>query len=1505
MCADFMPQMPDSKVDATDDPTDDRPADNAGAAEPAESAEPSKAAQRPGRLLRLPARWLGRTGLKTLRWLGWSLLGLALVAAVAWAFLLIQILPRVGEWRDELAQQATQAMGTPVRIGEVVGRAEGIWPVLSLREVQILDGQGRTALRLPEVEARLALATLAPTALLDRELRLDRLVIVAPELDVRRDRAGVLHVAGLSLPSLPRGAATSGEGSAAGDWVLSQSRIQIRQGTVRWSDEYLGAPTLALQQVELTLKNRPSWRGRVHELSLSATPPTEFGRRFRVDAHMSQPIWLVGQGDAARLPNGVPLQQAGWTPRLAIETTRPADWRTWSGEVKARFEHVDVRRLRQHVRLPVEVASGQGAVSAALDLSRGRIGRVALQADVRDVQVRLAPELPPLVFKRLSGEVEVGNDDQTASLAYRDLAFTLADGLSWPASSGRLAWQHAPWPRGWPASGWGDNQGGEAQADRLDLAQLALLADRLPLAARTRDALSDLAPRGVIEALSWRWEGSASDPLRYQLKARVRSLGLSESREAGQGRPGLAGADVTVQATETGGSAELAVREGWLGFPGVFEEPRIALDSLSASVRWTVQPPAQPGKPSRWQVEVRQARFANAEAAGQLEGTWRTGDTVADRLPGHLALRGSLSRAQATAVWRYLPLTVGDDARQYVRHAIRGGIGQDVAFEVNGQLDGFPFPNDQGGRFRVRVPIREASLDYAPAAITGDAPGVRWTPFTDMAGELAFEGQAMVIRQARGRLGDIGQGSFVLSNVEGRIDDLAADDPVLRIGGQGEGPLHDALTFLAASPLSTHLGAVLTKAQGQGHSALRIDLAIPLNRSIDTQLKGEVTLKEKDRAGIRLGALSPMLTQVRGRIAFSESQLQVQARAKVWGQEMVVEGQRGTDGALKFTAHGQVSADALRQAEEYPFLMRLAPRLSGDTPVSVLVSMAARNGPDAPPALPEVVVTSQLRGIASSLPAPLNKAANQPWPLKVSYRIEDEAGHHDALQVDLGNPAQAQMTSASMPWLRVDLRRDVRGEWARVQRGVMQLSLPAQGPAASPMPLPAKGVVALVNTPSIDLKAWQGVLEAMTAPVNAGGSASPARPSTAESQAADESLIPETIQVQTAAVNWQQRTLRNVSATVEHPAPHVWKVQLDSTQAAGQIDWLPDRIPAAASGSQGRVVARLSRLLVPEAEAQAIADQAADRLVANEPTAGLPALDIVIDQFQWKGLDIGRFEVEAVNRLIPVAGGPSLPEWRVTRMKVANADAELDAVGNWTALGAQNTVRRPGDGRLRPRSAFSFTLDLRNSGALMSRFGRPPAIKGGKGKLTGQVSWLGSPLELDVPSLSGDLKVALSEGQFLKADAGMARLLSVLSLQALPRRFLLDFRDIFQQGFAFDSVDGDIKVSQGQATTRNLRMRGVQAVVLIEGQADLLRETQDLTVYVVPEINAGTASLAYAAINPVIGLGTFVAQMLLRKQVSEAATTVFRIGGTWADPVVEKGLPPRVDSGPQGGNAAK
>ena len=104
----------------------------------------------------------------------------------------------------------------------------------------------------------------------------------------------------------------------------------------------------------------------------------------------------------------------------------------------------------------------------------------------------------------------------------------------------------------------------------------------------------------------------------------------------------------------------------------------------------------------------------------------------------------------------------------------------------------------------------------------------------------------------------------------------------------------------------------------------------------------------------------------------------------------------------------------------------------------------------------------------------------------------------------------------------------------------------------------------------------------------------------------------------------------------------------------------------------------------------------------------------------------------------------------------------------------------------------------------------------------------------------------------------------MLSLQSPPRRLSLDFRDVFSEGFAFDFVRGDMLIDQGVASTNNLQMKGVNAAVLMEGKADIEKETQDLRVVVVPEINAMTASLVATAINPVVGLGSFLAQVFLR-----------------------------------------
>src|SRR5256885_578045 len=127
--------------------------------------------------------------------------------------------------------------------------------------------------------------------------------------------------------------------------------------------------------------------------------------------------------------------------------------------------------------------------------------------------------------------------------------------------------------------------------------------------------------------------------------------------------------------------------------------------------------------------------------------------------------------------------------------------------------------------------------------------------------------------------------------------------------------------------------------------------------------------------------------------------------------------------------------------------------------------------------------------------------------------------------------------------------------------------------------------------------------------------------------------------------------------------------------------------------------------------------------------------------------------------------------------------ATLTASGQWRL--PQGQSEHPG------RSQLQFQLDLRDVGKLLTRFDMPGVVGNGKGVLQGSAGWTGSPITPDFRSLSGSMHLDVQTGQFLKAEPGLAKLLSVLSLQALPRRLTLDFRDVFSNGFAFDFMRGD------------------------------------------------------------------------------------------------------------------
>lgn len=1327
-------------------------------------------------------RWL--SGLAALLW--WSSITLAGLLALAWIAIYGLIVPRIGELRPQLENRLGAALGVPLRIGSIQARVDGLMPTFEMTQVRLLDSQGRDALVLKTVTA-----AVSPKSLFD--FGFEQLLIEQPELAIRRNNQGRITVAGLDMSG------GVSDTTVAADWLFSQGEIVIRSGTLQWSDELRGTPPLVLSQVDLYMRNS----GRKHQMRIDATPPSSWGDRFNLSGDFRGPLF----------------------------SQHPGDWRTWQGQLHADLPRVDVRQLRQYAQLGVEVDQGLGRLRGWLTLDQGELREATADVALANVDVRLRSDLQPLAMNTLSGRFGLSMSAGNLSVRTEQLAFDLRDGMRWPGGNVSLALKHRDDPA---------KAVGEFTADKLDLAALALISDRLPLDAAVHAWLRALQPQGLLPNLQAKWQGVLSQPQQYEVQGVAQGIALQASTSGQTStssvawHPGLRNAQMEFKFNEKAGKAMVRIDRGSISLPGVFEESTVLMDEFSTELVWQIAG-------DEWKLQLPQLKLANADA--QIEGSarWHTADpsksSAKSRFPGVLDLHGKITRADGTRVHRYLPKFIAPQARQYVRDAIVQGKISQGTFKIKGDLYDLPFADPSKGEFNITTQVAGVMLDYVPR--NSLQPGhLPWPALTQINGELVFDRLSMAVKGATARMA--GAPSLQLSKVEAMVADISQRQLVV-LSADLRGNAADMVALVNTSPLLDISSRALAQTNINGLADLKLRLQLPIEELAKSRAQGTVTLAGND---LQFSPQSPALQQSRGQITFSEKGFVLRdASARAFGGDVRLEGggravSAPNEVTVALRAQGTATAEGLRLAKELGYVARMAAQASGSA--AYAANLNFRRG------VPEISVSSNLQGLTLNLPQPLVKTADALLPLRFENSLIRES-------LAEGRKLQDQLTLELGSLATISYLRDLAGDSPRVLRGRIGVGLlPGEVIAANDDP----GVAANINFAQLDLDAWERLLSNKTGNVTAPSTGLPV-----------ETLgyLPSILSVRARELTVQGRTLHNVVVGGSRDDLS-WRANLDARELSGYLEY---RQPS--NTNSGRVYARLARLSVAASTASEI------EATLDQQPSSIPALDIVVEDLELRGRRMGRVELEAINR---DSGG--VREWRLSRLNVSLPEAQFNATGNWALMGAsQSTVRSE-----RRRTVLNFKLDIANSGELLKRFGQDKVISRGKGSMQGQIAWQGAPWALDFSSLSGGFGITLESGQFLKADPGIAKLLGVLSLQSLPRRLSLDFRDVFTEGFAFDFIRGDVKIEQGVAFTNNLQMKGVNAAVLMEGTANIERETQDLKVIVVPELNAGTASLVAAAINPAIGIGTFVAQLILRRPVIEAATQEFHLTGSWAEPQI-------------------
>lgn len=1381
--------------------------------------------------------------LKTLtffaRWSLWLLVLVWGLFLVAWGGLHWLIVPRIGDFRPQLEAKATQVLGVPVRIGSITAHSHGMIPSFEISQLQLFDAQGREALRLPKV-----LAALSPRSVWN--LGFDQLYIDRPQLNVRRAADGKIYVAGLDFSQK-----SDDSDSSAVDWFFSQIEFVIHDGTIEWTDELNARPTLALQQVDLVVRNR----ARHHDMRLDATPPAAWGERFSVRAKFVQP--LLSRGSSR--------------------------WRAWEGQIFGDFNRVDLSELRRYADLGIDLQQGRGAVRAWVDVDRAQVSNVVADVALAQVDVTLDAGLQALEMQSVLGRLGVQMLPRGFEFEAQALAFDTHDGLHWHAGNISALYLSADAD---------ESARGEFKADKLDLATLSQIADRLPIDPKMRATLAAYAPKGLVQRIQARWQGPFDALNTYEARGRVSGLAFSAQNarpvagaapklplavpeslpgaglDAGADSPGIRGVNAEFELNQSGGKASVQVVDGAVDLPGVFDDPLVAVNRLSGEVKWQV-------KGEHIALQLPNLKFSNADAQGEAQIKWETSDPAQSegrsRFPGVLDLQAVLSRADGTRVYRYLPTVLSQSVRDYVRDAFPVGKASGVKFRVRGDLYDMPFKDPKKGEFRISADIHNATFLYVPSRI--QSPGeLPWPALTQLNGELVIERTQLQVRSARAKFGSTS--GLQVTRVDANIPDM--DQSIVSVTADVRGPLPEVLGIVNGSPLAAMTEHALAQTVATGVADYKFKLNLPLDNMDASTVQGSVMLAGND---VQISPSTPKLLRARGPINFTDSGFSLAGvQARMLGGDVRLDGgwlaepvaAKGpvaarAPAAMVIRASGTASADGLRQATELGFVARLAQNASGSAAYTAVLGF--RRGE------PELQVFSNLQGLSLGLPAPFNKSAEAPLPLRLETALlrdswlpgpDGQVRLRDQFTLELGRMAS------------IVYQRDLSGALPRVVRGSIAVGLAGD----EAVPLPDEGVVANINMSGVNLDAWSAALTQAAGTSLAGAAPAPAGSAAAAASPAL-TYLPNSMAVRAKELTLGGRTLHNVVVGGGREGL-MWRANLDASELNGYVEY---RQPSGAG--EGRVYARLARLSIAPAAAAEV------ETILNEQPAGIPALDIVVDDFELRGKRLGRVEVEAINRgggVLAREGG--VREWRLNKFNMTTPEAVLTASGNWASTNAQTSLLLPGApvrGVAGPRrTVLKFKLDINDGGGLLARFGMKDVVRRGRGKMEGQVAWQGSPITLDYPSLAGAFTVNVEAGQFLKAEPGIAKLFGVLSLQALPRRLSLDFRDVFSEGFAFDFLRGDIAIEQGIAKTNNLQMKGVNAAVLMEGRADIAKETQEVKVVVVPELNAGTASLIATVINPAVGLGSFLAQYFLRKPLAEAATQEFYIDGSWVDPKITK-----------------
>jgi uncharacterized protein (TIGR02099 family) len=626
---------------------------------------------------------------------------------------------------------------------------------------------------------------------------------------------------------------------------------------------------------------------------------------------------------------------------------------TWQWTVEA--NEVQLAPLQNNLVFR-NVKVKQGRVNAVMT-GKGigaRLNQSQLALDLNQAQLTSEQEQlnkPSVIIDQLTTRLDWRQHKDGWSLTADELRLDMNDKI-WPQSSFKIVSQ---------------NEKLEVIGDFLridDITAILAISELLP------EQIEAQKPKGDIQNYQFVYESKVGlDAARFQL--------VEGQLSAWKDYPGIDNLTVKVAYAEQRAEIKLASQKVTIS-PATWLKAPLFFDAVSGDLALQFKTDS-----NSWQFESKRLNISNSDLNLFLDGD--IVKTAQGEVINNIAL--TLDDIEVARWKAYVPEEIlSQDFKEWADNAFLAGKIKQGRIHLKGDLSAFPYESEQDktrGEFKMDLAVENVQLNYADA----------WPDLFDVTGSIIGQGNSLQIESRQGSIA-----GFAFKDVTVDIEKLIEAKPILTVDGQLAGTTQKALNFLRNSPLKERFGPVAKAVRAKGNSNIKLGLVVPLSDPDNTKVTGHVSFLDSHlykKTMPKLGA-----TKVTGRLKFTNNGVTSdKLTGQFLGQTVKVNVSPESD-ATVIKANSVLSSRQLHQTwpEQVPDF------IEGSAPYELAVLVSERDVGDF---YTDVTLTSNLKGMAITLPAPFQKSANQIKKLKMVF---NQSVQKPSYKVNYANSVDLVMT---------------------------------------------------------------------------------------------------------------------------------------------------------------------------------------------------------------------------------------------------------------------------------------------------------------------------------------------------------------------------------------------------------------------------------------------------------------------------------------------------------------